>query len=356
MHVLCFGAGAIGSLVGARLALAGTDVTLLARRDHVASIRTWGLVLETPRERLTCKRIDSITALDDLAAPPDLVLLTTKAYHTREAMTALREVLPERAVVMSLQNGVGNEELIAAEVGPARTLAGAVTINASRPRPGVVRQHSEAGGIAMAPLPPGPEPRDIAAVFRRSGLPTDVQRDYRAMKWSKLLLNLFTNAASAILDLPPLAIVDDRRLYNLEREAFLEARRVMRALGLRPVALPGYPVPVLQFAVGAPPGMIRPILGRLIRRGRGDRRPSLWQDLQRGRAESEVDVLNGAVVREGARLAVRTPVNSALTEVLLRLLGGELDPRTFRGHPEALLAYVESVRARASSARWGCRG
>ncbi|HVI86531.1 MAG TPA: ketopantoate reductase family protein [bacterium] len=350
MHVLCFGAGAIGSLVGARLALAGTDVTLLARRDHVAAIRTWGLVLETPRERLTCKRIDSITALDDLAAPPDLVLLTTKAYHTREAMTALRGALPDRAVVMSLQNGVGNEELIAADVGPARTLAGAVTINASRPRPGVVRQHSETGGIAMAPMPPGLEPHDVAALFRRSGLPTDVQQDYRAMKWSKLLLNLFTNASSAILDLPPLAIVDDRRLYGMEREGFLEARRVMRALGLRPVALPGYPIPLLQLAVAAPPGVVQPMLRRFIRRGRGDRRPSLWHDLQRGRAESEVDVLNGAVVREGARLDVRTPVNNALTEVLLGLVGGRLDPRAFRGHPEALLAYVDSARARGSSA------
>ena len=346
MHVLCFGAGAIGSLVGARLALAGTDVTLLARRDHVAAIRTWGLTLETSRERLICKRIDSITALDDLMAPPDLVLLTAKAYHTREAMAALRGVLPDRALVMSLQNGVGNEELIAAEVGPERTLAGAVTINASRPRSGVVRQHSETGGIAIASLPPGPEPRDIAAVFRRSGLPTEVRQDYRAMKWSKLLLNLFANATSAILDLPPLAVVDDRRLYGLEREAFLEARRVMRALGLRPVALPGYPIPLLQLAVGAPPAVVRPILHRFIRRGRGDRRPSLWHDLQRGRTESEVDVLNGAVAREGGRLGVPTPVNSALTEALLGLAGGELDSGKFRGHPEALLAYVDAVRAR----------
>jgi 2-dehydropantoate 2-reductase len=350
MHVLCYGAGAVGSLVGARLALGGTDVTLLARRDHVAAIRTWGLVLETPDNRLTCKRIDSITALDDLASPPDLVLLTTKAYHTREATMALREVLPDQARVMSLQNGVGNEELIAGEVGPARTLAGAVTINASRPRPGVVHQHSATGGIAIAPLPSGPEPRDIAALFRRSGLPTDVQADYRAMKWSKLLLNLFTNATSAILDMPPLAIVDDRRLYGLEREAFLEARRVMRALGLRPVALPGYPIPLLQFAVGAPPALVQPILRRFIRRGRGERRPSLWHDLHRGRAESEVDVLNGAVVREGARLDIRTPVNSALTQALLGLIGGDLDSRMFRGRPEALLAYVDSVRVRGSSA------
>jgi 2-dehydropantoate 2-reductase len=346
MHVLCFGAGAIGSLVGARLSLAGVDVTLLARRDHVAAIRTWGLVLETPRERIVCKRLDSVTELDDLAAPPDLVLLTVKAYHTREAIAALHGRLPARAMVLSLQNGVGNEELIAAEIGPARTLAGSVTINASRPRPGVVRQHSETGGVAIAPFPPGQEPQDVAAVFQRSGLPTEMRRDYRAMKWSKLLLNLFTNATSAILDLPPQAVVDDPRLYALERGAFLEARRVMRALGLRPVGLPGYPIPLLQLAVAAPPGAVRPILRRFIRRGRGERRPSLWYDLQRGRAESEVEVLNGAVAREGARLGIPTPVNLALTEVLLGLAGGRLDPRAFRGDPQALLACVDSIRAR----------
>jgi 2-dehydropantoate 2-reductase len=341
MHVVCFGAGAIGSLVGGRLSLSGITVTLLARRDHVAAVRTRGLILETPRERILCKHVDSVTSLDDLASPPDLILLTVKAYHTQEAMAALRGRLPEGSLVLSLQNGVGNEELIAAEVGPNRTYAGSITISASRPRPGVVRQNTRVGGIALAPLNPETDLSDLVGLFRQAGFRTEALHDYRAMKWSKLLLNLFGNATSAILDCSPLAVVEDLRLLGLEREALREARRVMGALGLRVVALPGYPVPLLQAVTAVPPWMMRPFLRRYLRRGRGEERPSLWQDLQRGRAQSEVKVLNGAVVREGAHLGMRTPVNTALAEVLLGLVSGRLEAAQFRGRPEALLGYVE---------------
>jgi 2-dehydropantoate 2-reductase len=127
MHVLCFGAGAIGSLVGGRLSAAGVDVTLLARRDQVATVRTWGLIVEAPGERLVCKRVDAITSLDDLASPPDLVLLTVKAYQTEEALAALRPALPAAALVLCLQNGVGSEEAVAAGIGAERTIAGTVT-------------------------------------------------------------------------------------------------------------------------------------------------------------------------------------------------------------------------------------
>src|SRR5690348_6972150 len=147
MHILCFGAGAIGSLVGARLSESGIMVTLLARRDHVAAIRTRGLIVETPWQRIACKGVDSITSLDDLTGPPDIVLLTVKAYDTRDALEAIRPLLQDRTIVASLQNGIGNEELIAEIWGVERTIAGTVTINASRPRPGVVRQHSRTGGI-----------------------------------------------------------------------------------------------------------------------------------------------------------------------------------------------------------------
>lgn len=347
MHVLCFGAGAIGSLVGARLALHGVAVTLLARRAHVAAIRTHGLTLETPRGRISCKSVDSITMLDDLSSPPDLVLLTVKAYHTRESLDALRPVLQGNVRVISLQNGVGNEELIAAALGAARTVAGSITISASRPRPGVIRQNSRVGGIALAPFDPRQDVEDVVALFRGAGLPAEPHRDFRAMKWSKLLLNLFTNATSAIVDLPPASVVADHGLFRLEREGFQEARRVIRALGLRPVALPGYPIPVLQAAVAAPAWMIRPVLCAYIRRGRGEGRPSLWHDLQRGRPQSEVDVLNGAVVREGRRLGIPTPVNGVLTDVVQGLMCGRLDPAKFRGRPGELLALVDRAPGRS---------
>lgn len=345
MHVLCFGAGAIGSLVGARLAESGVSVTLLARRDHVAAIRTRGLVVETPQQRIVCKRVDSITTLDDLAGPPDIILLTVKAYHTPDALEALRPLVPGRAVIVSLQNGVGNEELIAAACGAERTVAGTVTINASRPRPGFVRQHSRGGGIGVAAVGPQQDSSGLAGLFRRAGIPSAVYRDFRAMKWSKLLLNVFTNATSAILDCSPLDVVEDRRLFEVERAALREALRVMAALGLSPVALPGYPVPLLSAAVAAPPWIMRPLLRRYVQRGRGTNRPSLWQDLERGRAQSEVEVLNGAVAREGSRLGVPTPVNAALAAVVQGLAGGRLDRGGFRRQPDALLAAIAATRS-----------
>lgn len=345
MRVLCFGAGAIGSLVGARLSLAGADVTLLARRDHVAAVRTRGLMLDTPRERVVAKRIDSVTAIEDVATSPDLVLLTVKAYHTEAALRTLRGALGAETPVLSLQNGVGNEELIAAEIGPGRTFAGTITISASRPRPGLVRQNTLVGGIGVASLDPQEDPARWVQLFRGAGIPATAYRDFRAMKWSKLLINLFTNATSAILDLPPVAVVEDPRLFEVERASLREALMVVKRLGLHPVALPGYPVPALLAVLAAPQWLVRPLVRRLIRRGRGEARTSLWQDLQRGQAESEVAVLNGAVAREAVRLGLPAPVNAVLTEVLDGLAGGRLDPAEFSGHPETLLVAVERTRA-----------
>jgi 2-dehydropantoate 2-reductase len=344
MHVVCFGAGAIGSLVGTRLALTGVDVTLVARRDHVAAIRTRGVTLETPRDRVVCKRIDSVTAIEDLANPPDLVLLTVKAYHTQEAARTLKSTLGAAVPVLSLQNGIGNEEAIAAEIGPARTLAGTITISVNRPRPGVVRQNGMVGGIGVAALDLRQDPSPWVRLFRRAGIPSAAYRDYREMKWSKLLINLFTNATSAIVDLSPVAVVEDTRLFEIEREALREALRVMKRLGLRPVALPGYPVPILRAALVAPGWLVRPLMRRLVRRGRGEARTSLWHDLQRGRPETEVAVLNGAVAGEAARLGLQTPINATLNEILGSLAGGQLDPAEFHHHPEALLAWISRAR------------
>src|SRR5271155_1534037 len=106
MHVLCYGAGSVGSLVGGRLAVgAEAEVTLLARRAHVAAIRTRGLGIETPDGVTVCKHIDSITALDDLRSAPDLVILTVKAYDTPEAVAALRPLVEHGARLLTLQNG-----------------------------------------------------------------------------------------------------------------------------------------------------------------------------------------------------------------------------------------------------------
>lgn len=347
MHVLCYGAGAIGSLVGGRLSQTGAvAVSLLARRSHVAAIRTWGLILEGPEGREVCKGVDSITSLGDLAARPDLIILTVKSYQTADAVADLERLLRSGTPILSLQNGVGNEEALAAVAGPERTYAGAITINATVYAPGRVRQHAHAGGIALAPVAPGQSLSALAAAFQHAGFRVVVDGEYRAVKWSKLLLNIIGNASAAILDLSPRAIVGDARLFHLERAAFLEAGRVMDALGVRVVPLPGYPVPLLRAAMRAPELLARALLRRPIARGRGEKIPSLWEDIERGRSQSEVEMLNGAVRREGARLGVPTPINAILTDVLVGLASGRYPRSAFRRNPDALLSMVgQAARA-----------
>lgn len=352
-RVLVYGAGAVGSLVAAALAEsrppdgAPPAVTVLGRRAHVASIRTWGLVVQSDGKRSVSKAVDSVTSPDDLAAPPDVVVLTVKAYQVPEALASLNGVLARSGgAIVALENGIGTEETIAAVVGGDRTVSGAVTIAVEMERPGTVRRHTRGGGVALAAVGAAAPVEPVAALFRASTLPVRVYADAAQMKWSKLLLNILANATSAILDVTPATVARDPRLFALERAAFREAVRVMRALGLRPVALPGYPVPLLVRVMSTPPWVGQAVLRRALGRGRGDKMPSLWHDLERGRRQNEVAVLNGAVAREGAGLNVPVPVNQTLTEVLLALAEGRADRGTYRNEPERLFAACRANGAR----------
>jgi hypothetical protein len=158
------------------------------------------------------------------------------------------------------------------------------------------------------------------------------------MKWSKMLTNLLANATSAILDLPPAEIFAHPGLYRLEIRQLRETLRVMAALGVRPVDLPGTPVRLLAYGVQRLPlAVSRPLLRRAVGGGRGAKMPSFHIDLHSGRGKSEVDYLNGAVVRFGDRLGIPTPANRLLNETLLALSEGRLPLDAYAGKPEKFL-------------------
>lgn len=343
MRVLCYGAGAVGSLVGGRLAGAGHDVTLLGRRGHVAALRVRGLRIRSSGGTEAIKAIDSITDLDDLAEPPDLVFLTAKSYATGAALPDLARLAEQGAVVASLQNGIGNEDALAERLGAGRVIAGAVTISVSLPEAGLVEQHGP-GGIALAPLDPATDVAAIADALRAAGVETLLGTDARAVKWSKLVLNLLGNATSAILDVPAAAIFGDPRLFGLERAAVLEAASVMAANGIRPIALPRYDVPVLVRAMRLPGAIARLLLGGRIARARGTKMPGLWRDLASGKGISEVGWLNGAVLHVGRASGIPTPVNRAMTQIVAGIAGGTIRWEEYRGNPERLLAVARAAQ------------
>jgi 2-dehydropantoate 2-reductase len=157
------------------------------------------------------------------------------------------------------------------------------------------------------------------------------------MKWSKMLTNLVANATSAILDMNASEIFADRRLYRVEIAMLREALAVMKAQDIHVVDLPGTPVKALVMGTRLPPGLARPFMVKAVGGGRGGKMPSFHIDLHAGRGKSEVEYLNGAVVRAGTQSGVATPVNKILTDTLLGLTTGSLPLDAFARKPEKLL-------------------
>ena len=339
MRVLIVGAGAVGSLVGLMLARAGHEVTLVGRRPFVAAVRGRGLGLEDGGGVTRVTNVRAVTSALDVADERfDLVLLTVKAYDTTEAAAQVESLAWRGVPILVLQNGVGGEETVAEVLGEATILSAVITLSVEALEPGLVRLATTRGGLGLAPTAPGQSVAELGEVFREAGFRTPVYRDYRAMKWAKLLLNITANASPAILDMFPDEVFADSRLFALEQAAFREAVAVMRALGLRPVSLPGYPVSLFAWALcSLPAWLLRPVFRKVIVPGRGGKMPSLQMDLSRGKGKSEVEYLNGAVVRCAQELGLDAPVNRALHAVLMGIVRGEIAWEEYRGQPERLL-------------------
>ncbi len=345
MRWLIVGAGAIGSLVGSRLASVGHDVTLVGRGDYVDAVRTRGLGWEVDGEREYVTSVKAVTHVprpgSAVQEPFDVVILTVKAYDTTEAVSQAAPLIERGVPLLLLQNGVGGEALARDVVERAAIYSAVITLPVEVLEPGLIRLTRSKGGLGLAPTEAGQSVESLAHAFREAGFDVSAYDDYRAMKWSKLLLNMLSNASPAILDMPPDQVFAHPGLFALERRAFREAMQVIHALGLRPVNLPGYPVPLFAWGIcNLPEWLLRPIFQRTIVKGRGGKMPSLYLDLARQKQRSEVEFLNGAVVRHARAAGVAAPANEALYSTLIGIVQGEEAWDDYRGQPDRLLRSV----------------
>lgn len=341
MSIVVVGGGAIGLLVAGRLAQAGIQVALLARPRTVQLLTAQGLSI-TQEGETQALRLTAAASPADLPPgyhAPALAILCVKGYDTAAALPTLDALQP--GLVLTLQNGLGNEETLAAQFGAARVLAGAIT-SSVEPTDEHGITVTKVGGIGLAALPAAPAPTPWAMALRKAGFTVREYADYRALKWSKVLLNMLGNATAAILDLPVDAVYADQRLIAVERRAFLEAGAVMQRLGVRPVNLPAYPAALLASLMRIlPPPLLNPILRKAVAGGRGGKAPSLQRDLSAGRGRSEGAFLYGAIAEQAATIGVPAPVNAALWRVLSEIAVGTQPWSAFRHQPERLLAELE---------------
>ncbi|MEN9934951.1 MAG: hypothetical protein RLZZ387_1530 [Chloroflexota bacterium] len=342
MTIVVVGAGAIGLLVAGRLAHSGRRTVLLARPG---AARAFGAQPPCVREAGVTFAAEGLLAIGDPAelpaadAPPELAILAVKGYDTPAALPALEALRPR--AVLSLQNGLGNEELLVERFGPDRVIAGSITTSVEVEAQGLVAV-AKRGGIGVAPVGRAAPADHAASALRAAGFEVRSFADYRALKWSKVLLNILGNATAALLDMPVDAVFADARLVALERRAFLEALAVMDALGARPVNLPSMPAALLALAMRyAPAPVLYPVLRKAVAGGRGGKPPSLQLDLARGRERTEARLLYGAIADEADRLGVPAPVNRALWEAVRAVASGQTSWDTFRRKPERLLALAK---------------
>ena len=357
LHILIIGAGAIGCFVGGKLASAGHGVTLVGRARTTAAVQARGLELHAADGFVqTIRSVGAVASVREaFPTPYHLAILAVKSYDTATALDELASVestLPP--TILSLQNGVGNENEIAARFGPQRVVAGTITAPVEVREPGVVQVTKPGFAIGLAEYRGESEEAGInshsslltslSSQFAAAGLPTNVYEDAHGMKWSKLLMNMIGNATSAILAEPPGATFADPRITNLEIDALREALRVMAAANIRPLNVEKYPLgtlaPLLRFG---PRALLRPALHRIVGGARGGKMPSLFLDLEAGKSGSEVGWYNGAVVRQGGEVGIKTPVNRLLTETVHQLAAEPKLRAAWRGNFERLAAAAKEV-------------
>ena len=299
LKIAVMGAGAVGCYYGGMLARAGHEVVLIARPQHVEAIVENGLRLQTT----AFDEPVSLSASSDPAAVRDaqLVLFCVKSLDTEAAGALLRPHLAPEALLLCLQNGVDNAERLH-RVLPQHAVAAAVVYVATEMAgPGHVRHH----GRGELVIEPSPSSGAVAQAFIAAGVPTEISHNVRGALWTKLTLNCAYNAVSAITQLPYGQAVAGEGIRDMMRDVVAECLAVASAEG---VQLAGDVQATVAGLADSMPAQLS----------------STAQDLARGK-RSEIDYLNGLIVRRGEALGIATPANRVLW-ALVRLIEGKPVP------------------------------
>ncbi len=295
MKICVLGAGALGCSIGGVLTEAGEEVWLINRSAaHIEAMQRDGLrMLDGGVERAV--KVHAATSCAGLA-PMDLVIVLVKSFDTAAAIEAAAPVIGEHTVVLSLQNGLGHEDILAEVVGRRRVLAGKTYVGGVMTGPGRVTIGTRGKLTLIGELDGSMSGRvqAIAHAFNRAGLETTVSPNIVGAMWDKLLINVATGALSAITGLPYGGLYSLAEVEATAVAAVAEAIAVARAGGVQlSIAEPRQ---AWEMAAAGLPAEFK---------------ASMLQSIEKG-SRTEIDFINGSVVRWGERCGVPTPVNRAL--------------------------------------------
>jgi 2-dehydropantoate 2-reductase len=295
-NILIVGTGALGTLFAARLAATGANVTLLGTWKHaIEAFNSEGAHLLQPDGsgiQFPVRATDDPSECRDA----DLAIVLVKAWQTERVACQLEKCLPEHGFAVTLQNGLGNREILSARLGAGRVALGVTTTGATLLGPGLART----GGEGLVSLEAHPRSRELRGLLRCAGFRVEIVPDANVLVWSKLVVNTAINPLTALLRVPNGALLERPGARRLMAALARETAAVADALG---VSLP-FTDPVLMVED--------------VARHTAANRSSMFQDVKRG-ALTEIDAICGAVVRAGEECGVSVPVNWTMWHLISAL-------------------------------------
>lgn len=304
LNIAIFGVGAMGSLFGSRLSRSDSrstptpNVTLIGNwAEQIETVRRDGLTITYPDGRQTHHTLLITNNLAQVP-PADIVLILVKSYQTARAAWQAAQILRPDGLAITLQNGLGNLEILAKAVGPQRAGLGITAQGATMLAPGQL-YHAGQGPTHLAKIPSqqGKRLAEVAALFNAAGLETTLVDNADSLVWGKLAINAGINPLTALLEVPNGELAKNDNWREVMAAAASEVAEVAAAQGIQlPFADPARRTADVSQATAS-------------------NRSSMLQDVSRA-APTEIDAISGAVVRIGKLLGVPTPVN----EFLLRMV------------------------------------
>lgn len=316
MKIAVIGAGAIGSIIGGLLAESGEDVTLIGRKAHVDAINKHGLLLIGDQGEIQIH----VKAAESLDFKPDLVLLAMKTQDVEAAARQIKEFVSGVPIV-TMQNGVQSDNLVAGILGKENIISTVVAFSGTFLKSGQASFSNPFSRISLLigePFGSGSKRLEDVAVLLNKALPAGITEDIRGAHWTKLLYNLNT-AIPAITGLPLQEAISHPQIRKLSILLMREGLHLANSAGIKLTPIPGgTPISRLKVTVNLPlpiASFVQMLGWRALRRTPVPMLGSILQSIKREKT-TEIDYLNGEIVRLGKDLGKPTPYNSRIVDLV----------------------------------------
>lgn len=304
MKIVVIGAGNIGSLLGALLAKSGQDVTLVELRNEVVNaIEKDGIRLDLSNGKIIQERVKITNDIRSVEIP-DLIILAVKSYSTRSAIESCKPIFGENTWIMSVQNGAGNLETITDALQGNDRLIGGIFLCVVTPM--AINHFSwvvGTGGMKIGPANGvmASAIDQVAETIKKTGIDVVTSAKVQDLIWSKVMQNV------------PLALAASLKITNDEFIAYLHSKELIIKMGEECIAVAN----ALGVTLDHTEDPLKPLLDTLQKFHESGTKPkcSMLQDLENGR-KTEIDAINGSIVREGKRLGIATPYNQVMVELV----------------------------------------